>query len=375
MRGTAAPSLNLRVELEPSALDAVARLFESSGAGLKGVVSLDAQLSGAPSALSVQGILQLDGAGEWRVGYKGKLDLMGQTLELDSTSPPGLNTRLHVITRDLLTTPKWEVSADFLDASLGSAVDMARKLGAPLPDKMTAEGVVSGTARYRNTEGLGGNLEVRDAAVTVPDAAPLKIATATVFLKGKTLVAGPNTVLIGEQGATDVEATYQTGEGGGAQVKITTRRMNMADLRALGGTVPMLDRITDGTWRGTLTYQKPLTAVGAWSGDFELQNTSLAVDGIADPVRVQSALVSVNPQQVSVTRIRAKAGDVAFTGEYRWSADAAEPQRFRLQIPEAASTEIERLFRPTTSREGGLIARTLRLGAAGQPPSGSRNAM
>ena len=368
VRGTAAPSLSLRVELEPSALDAVARLFDSSSAGLKGVVALDAQLSGAPSALDVKGILQLEGAGEWRVGYKGKLDLVGQTLELDSTSPPGLNTRLHVLTRDLLTTPRWQVSADFLDASLGSAVDVARKLGAPLPDKMTAEGVVSGTARYRNTEGLGGNLEVRDAAVTIPDAAPLKIATATVFLKDKTIVAGPNTVQIGDQGAAEVEATYQSGEGGGTEVKITTRRMDIADLHTLGGAVPLLDRVTDGTWRGTVTYQKPVAAAGTWSGDFEVQNTILTFDGIGGPVRVQSASVTVNPEQLSVTRLRAKAGDVAFTGEYRWSADAAQPQRVRLQIPEAASLEIERLFQPTTSREGGLLARTLRLGAAGATP-------
>ena len=366
--GSIAPSLNLRVELEPSALDAVARLFDSSSTGLKGMLSLDAQLSGAPSALDVKGVLQLDGAGEWRVGYKGKLDLARQTLELDSTSPPGLNTRLHVVTRDLLTTPQWEVSADFLDASLGSAVDMARKLGAPFPGKMTTEGVVSGTARYRNTEGLGGNLEVRDAVLTVPDAAPLKIATATIFLKDKTIVAGPNTVQIGDQEAADVEATYQSGEGGGTAVKIATRRMSLVDLRALAGAVPLLDRVTNGTWRGTVTYQKPAATAAAWSGDFEVQNTSLAVDGVADPVRVQSAAVTVNPDQVSVTRIRAKAGDIAFTGEYRWSADAAQPQRFRLQIPEAAASEIERLFQPTTSREGGLIARTLRLGAAGAAP-------
>ena len=368
VRGTAAPSLNLRVELEPSALDAVARLFDSSGAGLKGAVALDAQLSGAPSALDVKGILQLEGAGEWRVGYKGKLDLVGQTLELDSTSPPGLNTRLHVLTRDLLTTPQWEVSADFLDASLGSAVDMARKLGAPLPGQMTAEGVVSGTARYRNTAGLGGNLEVRDASLTIPDATPLKIATATVFLKDKTIVAGPNTVQIGDQGTAEVEATYQAGDGGGMETKITTRRMNIADVRALGSAVPLLDRVTGGTWRGTLIYQKPAATAGKWSGDFEVQNTSLTVDGIADPVRVQSAAVTVNPEQVSVTRLRAKAGDIAFTGEYRWNADPAQPQRFRLQIPEAASLEIERLFQPTTSREGGLLARTLRLGAAGATP-------
>jgi hypothetical protein len=368
VRGTAAPSLNLRVELEPSALDALARLFDSRGAGLKGVVALDAQLSGSPSALDVKGILQLEGAGEWRVGYKGKLDLAGQTLELDSTSPPGLNTRLHVLTRDLLTTPQWEVSAEFLDASLGSAVDMARKLGAPLPDNMTAEGVVSGTARYRNTEGLGGNLEVRDAALTVPDAAPMKIATATIFLKDHTIVAGPNTVQIGVQTTADIQATYQSGDGGGTEVKIATRRMNIADLRALAGAVPLLDRVTDGTWRGTLNYEKPVSSAGNWSGDFEVQSTSLAVDGIADPVRIQSASVTVNPEQVTVTRIRAKAGDIAFTGEYRWTTDPSESQRFHLQIPEAASPEIERLFRPTTSREGVLLARTLRLGAAGATP-------
>ncbi|HSR05693.1 MAG TPA: hypothetical protein VLM42_00965, partial [Bryobacteraceae bacterium] len=222
--------------------------------------------------------------------------------------------------------------------------------------------------RYRNTEGLGGNLELRDAAVTVPDAAPLKIPTATIFLKDKTIVAGPNTVQIGGQEAADVEATYQTGDGGGTEVKITTRRMNIADLRTLVGAVPLLDRVTGGTWRGTVTYQKPAATAAAWSGDFEVQNTSLAVDGIADPVHLQAASVTVNPEQVSVTRIRAKAGDVAFTGDYRWTADTYQPQRFRLQIPEAASTEIERLFQPTTSREGGLIARTLRLGAAGATP-------
>ena len=63
-------------------------------------------------------------------------------------------------TRDLLTTPQWEISADFNDAPLGSGVELARNLGVPLPPKMTVEGVVAGSARYRNTEGMGGNLEV-----------------------------------------------------------------------------------------------------------------------------------------------------------------------------------------------------------------------
>jgi AsmA family len=391
VRGTATPAaagqqFNFQVELEPSALDAVARLFDNSNAALKGLVSLDAQVTGAPASLDVRGTLLLENAGQWRVGYKGKLDLAAQTLELDSISPTGLNTKLHASTRDLLSTPKWEVSADFNDAPLASGVELARNLGAPLPAKLTVEGVVAGSMVYRNTEGLGGNLEVRDAVVSLTGSAPLKIPTTTIFLKGNSIVAGPNTVNVGDTDSVDIEAAYQAGQGGGVEVKMMTHRMNVADLRALSplgvGSIPLLDRIADGIWRGTLSYANPdpPSGKGAWSGDFEIQNTRLAVDGLADPVRIQSAAVSARDQSVAVTRIRAKVGDIAFGGEYRWGAEAgadgdaegepekAPPQRFRLQVSAADTTEIERLFQPTISREGGLLARTLRLGAAGATP-------
>jgi hypothetical protein len=229
---------------------------------------------------------------------------------------------------------------------------------------------------------MGGNLEVRDAVVTMPGAAPLKIPTATVLLKGNSIAAGPNTVNIGATDSTDVEATYQAGQGGGVEVKITTRRLNVADLRAFSplgvGSIPLLDRIADGTWRGTLSYANPdpSSTKGAWSGEFEIQNTRLAIDGLADPVRIQSAAVSAKDQSVAVTRIRAKVGDIAFGGEYHWASQAdvaddsekAQPQTFRLQVAAADAKEVERLFQPTISREGGLLARTLRLGAAGATP-------
>jgi hypothetical protein len=389
VRGAATPSaagqqFNFQVELEPSALDSVARLFDNGDAALKGQISLNAQVSGSPASLDVKGTLLLENAGEWRVGYKGKLDLAAQTLELDSTSPPGLNTKLHASTRDLLTTPQWEISADFSDAPLGSGVELARNLGVPLPAKMTVEGVVAGSVRYRNTEGLGGNVEVRDAVVTLSGAAPLKVLTATVFLKGNRIVAGPNTVNVGATDSADVEAVYQVGAGGGIEVKIMTHRMSVADLRALAAlgvrTIPLLDRIADGTWRGTLSYANPDPSFekGAWSGDLEIQNARLAIDGLADPVRILSAAVSAKAQSVAVARIRAKVGAIAFSGEYHWDAAAdrdeesdgekAAPQSFRLQVPAADAQEIERLFQPTISREGGLLARTLRLGAAGATP-------
>jgi hypothetical protein len=175
--------------------------------------------------------------------------------------------------------------------------------------------------------------------------------------------------------SAEVGATYQSGEGGGLEVTVTTRRMNVADMRAYGFaaaplSVPMLDRATGGTWRGSLMYASPgddaerqAASPSIWSGEFEVQNTLFAVDGLADPVRLLSAAVSVKPEQVSVTRIRAEAGKVSLSGDYRWSADASMPAAFHLRAENADAKEIERLFLPTVSREGGVFARTLGLGS------------
>jgi hypothetical protein len=386
VRGTSTPSsagqrLNLRIELEPSSLDAVARLFTQSGVDLKGIVSLDAQVSGEPSRLDVNGIVQLEAGGQWRLGYKGTLDLTGQTLDLEtSKSEANSPLKVHVSARKLLSRPEWDLAADLTDAPLASAVDVARKLGAPVPEKLSAAGAITGSVSYGNTDGLAGNVELRDAVLMLPDAVPLKVPTATIFLKGPTILVGPVTVSLGEaKESAEVEATYQSGEGGGLEVKISTRRMNLADMRAYGlasvpMAVPMMDRVTGGTWRGSLKYARPAddpaggyarqaASPSIWSGEFEVQNTQVAVDGLSDPVLLQSAIVSVKPERVAVTRIKAKAGAVSFSGDYRWDAEAGKPASFRIRVEEADAKEIERLFHPTVSREGGLFARTLGLGS------------
>ncbi|MBZ5601086.1 MAG: AsmA family protein, partial [Acidobacteriia bacterium] len=82
--------LDMRVELEPSAIEEVARLFDQHGFGLHGMVALDAQLNGPPSKLDVAGTLRVDDVhrwdllpkrgGGWSVGYKGTLDLRSERL-------------------------------------------------------------------------------------------------------------------------------------------------------------------------------------------------------------------------------------------------------------------------------------------------------
>lgn len=365
-----------------SSLDAVARLFTQSGADLKGIVSLDAQVTGEPSHLDVDGSVQLEGGAQWRLGYKGTLDLVGQTLDLRTVNPAANSPlEIHLSSRNLLSRLEWNLAVDLTDAPIAAAVEAARKLGAPLPENLTVEGSLRGSLGYGNTGGLAGNVELSNVVVALPDALPLKAATATVFLKGQTILLGSVTVGVGEgKESAEVEATYQTGEGGGLEVKLTTRRMNLADMRPYGlAGVPLMDSATGGTWRGSLqyvrsaddsarTYAAQTASLSPWSGECEVQNTQVAVDGLADPVRLLTASVSLKPGRVAVTRIHAKAGTVDFTGDYRWDAAAGIPALFHIHVGEADAKEVERLFRPTLAREGGLIARTLGLGASDAVP-------
>src|ERR1043166_6510677 len=151
-------------------------------------------------------------------------------------------------------------------------------------------------------------------------------------------------------------------------LKITTRGMNVSDLRSLGLTaIPLLEQTPQGTWRGWARYHWARDAAGEWSGEYELQNARVEVPGLADPLRILSAAVSLNGARVSVSRLRAKVGTVEFSGDYRWEPTAVRPHKFHITIPEAEDTELERILMPTMIRERGFFARTLRLGAARVP--------
>jgi hypothetical protein len=134
-------------------------------------------------------------------------------------------------------------------------------------------------------------------------------------------------------------------------------------MRSFGvAAIPLLDQTRQGTWRGWARFSN-----GEWSGEYELQNARIPVDGLADPLRIQSAAVKLNGKQVSVTGLRAKAGGIAFKGEYRWEPDAVRPHKFNIEIEEADVAELERLLAPALVRERGFLARTLRLDAAPAP--------
>ena len=68
-------------------------------------------------------------------------------------------------------------------------------------------------------------------------------------------------------------------------------------------------------------------------------------------------LLDLLPQRVG--ELRAAAGKVAFSGEYRYEPGLARPHRLRLRIEELDAADLEAELMPTLRRNPGLLARAL----------------
>jgi hypothetical protein len=383
VRGTAAPEsrrLDLRVELERSPLEETLRWMDPRGFDVHGTVALDAQLSGPPSHLDVSGQIQLADVHRWdlipnevggmKLGFGGSLDLRGEHLDLQTTADRSVSPLvIRFRSWDFLKTPHWDAGVDLQQVPLTTMLAVCRHMGATLPENLSAQGSVSGSVTYNEQQGMQGRLVMRDASLTVPaaetDAAPLEAAVATVDVAGRSISLEPASIHIGEKQTADIEGSYDLDQPRSLDLKITTRGLSVASMRSFGlEAIPLLEQTPQGTWRGWARYQG-----GDWSGESELQNAKITLDGLAEPVLIKAASVSLNGRRVAVNRLQAEAGAIAFTGSYRWEPGSERRDKFDLQIEETDVAELSHLLAPALVREGSFLARTLRLGANAPVPA------
>jgi hypothetical protein len=189
-----------------------------------------------------------------------------------------------------------------------------------------------------------------------------------VVIDHQVMTLQPSTVSVGENESADVEGSFSLEGASRLDLKITTRALSVSDMRSFGvAAIPLLDQTPQGTWRGWARYEWARDEPGQWSGEYELLNARIPVDGLAEPVRVQSAAVSLNGKRLTVNRLRAKVGAIAFTGDYRWEPLTVHPHKFHLAIPQADAAELQRVLAPALVRDRGFFARTLGLGDAAAP--------
>jgi len=378
-----APQTNLRAEMEPSTLDGIARMLGATGLNLQGQVALNAQISGPAANLEIKGDLEFQDdrrtsvlpqfGGKAKLGFEGVFDLDHQTLRIASAAFADQPFSIKAETSNFLASPQWTVTLDLQEAPLAALYGAARQIGVPIPEKLSVAGTVTGTVEASSSAPVSGELTLSGPSVTPAGASPIKAETATVSISGGAIALKPTIVAVGEEQAekqtATLEATYKMGDGSEGDARITTRGLTIAAARGWNlSDVPLVGRIPEGTWRGVARLHHARSGENRWSGEYQLVNARVSVDGLTEPVRIVTATVAATAERTVVSRIRASAGKIPFTAEYRWEPKAKRPHQFQIRIDQADGPEIERLFKPTLDRAGGFLQRTLSLGSPPPPP-------
>lgn len=376
--------LSMGVHLDRTAISEITRLFHGSDIGVHGFVLANAKLDGPLSKIGITGDLNISDVhrwdlmpspGEgWTLNYRGLLNLNGHHLELATAGTPAQPDPVAVDFQldNYLAAPKWSGDLQFHDLPTASLVETARHFGAAFPPGVQVEGKVEGGISYSSQSGVGGQLTLANAAVKFPQADSQQGGSAQFdsaqvqIADGKVVLAPTDIALEGDQSA-EVEGEYAL-DNSHTAFRISTRQLTIGPDHLFDSTsIPLLERLKQGIWKGWISYEKTAENPAVWSGQYDLQNAVLDVPGLAAPVRISSAGVQMNGDEVQVTRIRGRAGTLKFDGEYRYQSLAAHPDRLRLIIPELQLADAERLMLPTLRRSEGFLARAFRLRAQPLP--------
>jgi hypothetical protein len=365
------PQIDLDAELDRSTIDEVVKLIEGHGVGVHGILASRAHISGPFSKLAIRGEMQLSDVhrwdlmpvgGVWNLKYRGALDLWNQRLRLETLpDAPSLPLVVKFDANQYLSTPHWALILDFREVPSATLLRIARHMGAPIPEAVSAEGNVTGVLGYSGEAGLQGQLRFARTSLKLPSADPIAFQSADMIVSNDFLAAGPAVIEMPNGQTAELQASYLL-RSGDLGLTISTPLMDVAQLHsgtalALGaGSLPALEYFHQGSWRGWIGYSRGANSEGEWRADIELQNTRIDPPGIAEPVRIASASLSVEGEKFSLTRIRGRAGTIPFTAELH------SPGRLRVDIAAATSEALQALFRPTLIRSQSLLSRTLRLG-------------
>ena len=377
--------LEFFLDLEKSPVAELITLLHGHDIGIHGQISSRARLAGPVSGIEITGRLQLGDVhrwdllpphGEdWPLDYRGRLDLVSQTLELETVSTAGapLPFALRFRAADYLSQPRWGFLATLKQFPLAPLPQVARHMGLALPEGFAMTGELAGALGYSPDAGIQGRLASEDLPVKIPDSSPLSLRHAQLVLDGDRVQLLPTTLVTSQEERATLEAGYswrtQVLEGTIETNSMTIGELGPGSVKLLAtGTVPLLENCQQGAWKGRLRYHRAGEAVGEWTGSFEMRDAQIPLPGMAVPLELTFARAVLREGGAVLNQIRARLGQAEFGGEYRYRPGAPRPHQFRLVAGKLDAAEVERLFLPTLQRSEGFLARALRLGRVQVPP-------
>jgi len=363
--------VDVDLQVDRTELGELTALLRGQSGSVHGTVSTRLHLGGPIHNIGIQGRLNiqdvhrwdlLPGKGqEWPLEVRGRLDLTGQLLEVQSTSAANVTPPLWLRFRaaDYLTQPHWAVAANWNRFPVEPLLELAVHMGAQFPPKLRLTGTLDGALGYSGHGSLQGALAFHDTALTIPDSPPLGAKEAHIVFDHGVARLTPAVVHTADQDEAQIEAAVSMDDGT-LDLAISTEAMKVASLRAQVAlaAVPWLEQVRSGQWSGRLQYHRGAEAAG-WRGDLQLEDARMEVAGLADPIQFAAAHAQIEGSRVLLDHIQAQAGPLAFTGDYRYEPGAARPHRPRLRLEEADAADLEAELAPTLHRGRSLIARAL----------------
>jgi len=364
--------VDLDLVLDKTGLGELTALVQGQSGNVHGTVSSRLHLGGPIGNIGIQGRLTIEdvhrwdllppGGHGWPLDIRGRLDVVGERLELQSNPPGNAAMPLWVAFRadDYLTRPRWAVTVNWNRFPIAPVLELARHMGAQFPPRLQLSGSMDGAIGYSGQGSFQGELEFRDAAVTIPDSPPVRFEQARVVVDHGHARLEPALVRTAGDDQARVEADYDM-DADTLDLAISADAMPVESLRAQVtlAAIPWLEQVRSGRWTGELHYHRDTGQAVGWSGRLEVAGARIDVPGLADPLELASARAQIDGARVVLDRVEAQAGKLAFTGEYRYEPGTARPHRLRVRAAEVDAADLEREFAPTLARSAGLIARAL----------------
>lgn len=363
--------VDLNLELDRAGLEEITALFQGQTGEIHGSISSRVHLAGPINQIGILGRLRIEdvyrwdllptGGQSWPLDIRGRLDLVSQRIELDSASAANVALPLWVRFRatDYLSQPHWAVALNWNRFPLAPLMQLAGQMGARLPAGIKLGGWIDGAIGYSGQGSLQGALAFHDASLAVPDSPPVRSEQAQVVIDHGHARLAPALVRTGDTDEAQLQADYAMDQDA-LDLVISTQAMKVASLRAQVSlaSVPWLELLRDGQWSGNLRYHYQPGQAG-WTGDLQVSQAELLVPGLDSPVELAAAHAAIDGPRVVVDRLRARAGRLAFTGDYRYEPAAGRPHRLRLRAAQWDAADVEAECLPTLRRSGSLLARAL----------------
>jgi hypothetical protein len=373
--------VDLQLRLDRAQLGELAVLISGQAGGVHAVVSSRLRLAGPLNGIGILGRLNVEdvhrwdllptkGQG-WLMDLRGRLDLVAQQLELQSTSAAvPVTTRFRAA--NYLSRPRWGATFTWNRFPIGPVLQLAADLGAPLPPKLRINGSIDGAIGFSNPGGWQGELVLHDTAVTIPDSQAVRFEQMHLLAgKGKLWLA-PAVLRTADDEEARLEATYSMDDDS-LELSLSSGGMKVSNLRAQAAlaAVPWLEQFSSGRWSGQLWYHRPPSPVGQafspvnsrprdfWTGALKLDDAQIAVPGLAHPLTIASARVGIDGHRLAVEKLAAQAGEIAFTGDYRYEPGTLHPHRLRVRAGHITAADLEAELMPTLRRGSSLLARAL----------------